>query len=52
MMDRQTRVLAVAFVSARGSDWSPAVRFANDGAAIRFTKLDGTTVDCRIRPAD
>jgi uncharacterized protein YecT (DUF1311 family) len=52
VMDTQARVLAVAFASARGSDWSPSVRFAADGAAIRFTTLDGTSVDCRIRPAD
>jgi len=52
VMDMQSRVLAVAFASARGSDWPPSVRFAADGAAIRFTTLDGTTVECHIRPAD
>jgi len=52
VMDMQGRVIAVAFASAPGSDWSPSVRFATDGAAIRFTTLDGTTVECRIRPAD
>jgi uncharacterized membrane protein/uncharacterized protein len=50
--DIQARVLAVAFAPARGSDWSPAVRFAKEGAAIRLTTLDGTTVECHIRPAD
>jgi len=52
MMDRQERVLAVAFASARGSDWSPAVRFATEGDAIRFATLDGTTIECHIRLAD
>jgi uncharacterized membrane protein/uncharacterized protein len=52
VMDTQATVLAVAFTSARGSDWSPYVRFARDGAAIRFTTLDGTTVECHIRPED
>ncbi len=50
--DMQARVLAVAFVAARGSDWSPAVRFATEGAAIRFATLDGTTIECHIRLAD
>ena len=52
VMDTQARVLAVASVPARGNDWSPFVRITTRGAAIRFTTLDGTTVDCRIRPAD
>jgi uncharacterized protein YecT (DUF1311 family) len=52
VMDSKSRVLAVAFASARGSDWSPSIRFAADGAAIRFMTLDGTTVACRLRPAD
>ena len=52
VMDMQARVLAVASVSARGSDWSPAVRFAADGAAIWLTTLDDSTVECHIRPAD
>ena len=52
VMDMQARVLVVAFASPRGSDWSPSVRFAADGAAIRFTTIDGTTVECHIRPAD
>ena len=51
-MDIQARVIAVAFVSAHRSDWSPSVGFAADGAAIRLTALDGTTVECHIRPAD
>ena len=51
-MDRQARVRAVALASARGSDWSPFARFAEDGAAIRFTTLDGTAFECQIRPAD
>jgi hypothetical protein len=42
----------VAFTSAGGSDWSPSVQFRRDRAAIRFTTLDGTTIDCRILPAD
>lgn len=52
VLDMEGRVLAVAFVSARGSDWSPFVRFAADDAATRFTMLDGTTFECQIRPAD
>jgi uncharacterized membrane protein/uncharacterized protein YecT (DUF1311 family) len=52
VLDGQTRVLAVAIASARGSDWSPFVRFAADGAANRFTTRDGTTFECRIRSAD
>jgi uncharacterized membrane protein len=52
MTDPQARVLAVAFASFSAEDWSPSVRFATDGAAIRFTAFDGTTVDCRIRPTD
>jgi hypothetical protein len=52
LTDMQARVLAVAFASARGSDWLPFVRFAADGAAIRLTMLDGTTVECDIGPVD
>jgi uncharacterized membrane protein/uncharacterized protein len=50
--DMQERVLAVAFVTSRGGDWSPSVRFAVHGAGIRFTTLDGTTIECHIRSAD
>jgi hypothetical protein len=42
----------VAFDSARGSDWSPSVSFATDGAEITFTTLDGVIFECQIRPAD
>jgi uncharacterized membrane protein len=52
VMDLQARVLTVAFASARGSDWSPSAWFAADGAAIRFTTLDGATVECQVWPAD
>jgi uncharacterized protein len=52
VMDARATVLGVAFTSAHGSDWSPSVQFRRDGAAIQFTTLDGTTIDCRILPAD
>jgi len=52
VMDARATVLAVAFTSARGSDWSPSVQLWRHGAVIRFTTLDGTAVDCRILPAD
>ena len=51
VVDMEGRVLAVAFAAARGSDWSPAVRFTKEDAAIRFTTIDGTTIECQIRPA-
>jgi len=50
VMDSQARVLAVALVSTRGSGWSPSVRLAADGAAIRLTTHDGITVECHIGP--
>jgi uncharacterized membrane protein/uncharacterized protein len=50
--DMQGRVLAAAFVTSRGGDWSPSVRYAMHGATIRFTTLDGSTVECHIRSAD
>jgi uncharacterized protein len=50
--DMQGRVIAVAFVTSRGGDWSPSVRYAVHGAAIRFTALNGSTVECHIRSAD
>jgi len=52
VMDAQARVLAVAAVAVRGSDWSPFVRITTRNTAIRFTTLDGNTVECRIRSAD
>jgi hypothetical protein len=52
VIDLRARVLAVAFAPTRGSDWLPSVGFATDGAAIRFTTLDGTTVECHLRPAN
>ena len=52
MTDMQARVLAVAFATTRDSDWLRSVGFATDGAAIRFTTLDGTTVECHTRRAD
>jgi len=50
VLDAQARVLAVAFASPAAADWSPFVRFTADGATVRFTALDGTTAECRMRP--
>jgi len=52
VMDAQARVLAVAFIATRGSDWSPFVRITNRNTTIRVTTLDGQTVECQLRSAD
>jgi uncharacterized membrane protein/uncharacterized protein len=52
VMDAQARVLAVAFIATRGSDWSPFVRITNRNTTIRFTTLDGKTFECQLRSAD
>jgi uncharacterized membrane protein len=50
VLDAETRVLSVAFVSPTAADWSPFVRYTTDGATVRLTALDGTVAECRTRP--